>query len=584
MGLAERKRRRRQKQIVLRILFAATLFRLFLFWKIPVSYWTEQVYDDQLMYQLAVNLADFQWLGKYSYVTLVKSISYPLFVAACHWIRIPYSIAIGILCIGSAVAFVKAIERLVPSFIWRAAFYLLILYSPIGFKSLVTQRTYQMALVPYAVILVFACMIALFLRRDEVKSLQRWGIGGALCLPFFYYIRDDSIWIMPFVLTVTVVTLGCLWQKSRRITRETVKKAVWVMLPILSLGVVTLGICTVNYVHYKEFATSERTGSEFAGVMDRLYRIEDDASPDVWCSNDAIAKAIDASPALESIEEEILEQERNWSRGTNKDMKGDMPMWVMRSALNDAGYFKSSSKMRKFCGRVVEELDEAFEDGTLKEDGLLHLSSVQIQKEYIQNGKYRKDFRKYFTGVLYYEGGVSQICKMGISTGKLPAIREWEDFYNSNTTYPAKFVGKAKEIKDSFSVIDYIVQFLVNIIHILFKIAGRLLGILAAAGFLYITAALTCDRRHIEMWLCIAGMLLSSVLLVAVVVFFCSWFDAKMEHTVYMYLAGAYPLLQIAKYLTIYQSLRLLSQRVLIDGLPERHFQERSLRDRLRRR
>ena len=55
--------------------------------------------------------------------------------------------------------------------------------------------------------------------------------------------------------------------------------------------------------------------------------------------------------------------------------------------------------MRTFCGKAVEELDEAFESGALKEDGLIHFSSVEVQEEYIENGKYWKDFWKYFTGV-----------------------------------------------------------------------------------------------------------------------------------------------------------------------------------------
>lgn len=575
MRLSERKKQRRQRQLIMRFLLFATLFRLFLFWQTPLSYWTEQVYDDQLMYHYAESLADFQWLGDYSHLTLVKSVSYPLFAAFWHIVRIPYSVAMGILCMVSSAVFVKSVYRLIPHIAWRAAIYLLLLYSPIGFKALVVQRTYQMALVPYAVILVFSCMIALFLGRDDESRLRRWGIGGAVCLPFFYYIRDDSVWIMPFVSVVTAVTLACLVWENRQITRQIMRKAVWILLPVVSLGIVTLGICTMNYIYYDEFAASERTGSEFAELMDCLYKIEDkDASPDVWCSNDAIADAMRVSPSLRSIKEEILGQEANWSQGKNKDMKGDMPMWVMRCALSDAGYFKSSAKMRTFCGKAVEELDEAFESGALKEDGLLHLSSVEVQEEYIENGKYWKDFWKYFTGVMNYKGPVVKLCKMGISTGKADAIREWEDFFLSDTTYPAKYARADKAMDTSFGLTDRLVQVSVTVIHALYRILSVIVNIAAIAGLIYITAALFRDRRHIEMWLCIMGMLLSAVLLVTAVVLFSSWFDAKMETSVYMYLAGAYPLLQIAKYLVVYQSFRLMAHR---------RISEKTLNDRVRR-
>ena len=71
----------KNKQIILWILLLATVFRLFLSWKIPVAYFTEQAYDDQLMYNHAVYISDFKWLGRYSHTTLIKSISSPFFVA-----------------------------------------------------------------------------------------------------------------------------------------------------------------------------------------------------------------------------------------------------------------------------------------------------------------------------------------------------------------------------------------------------------------------------------------------------------------------------------------------------------------------
>ncbi len=549
----------KKRQIIWVILLLATLFRLFIFWNVPLAYYTEQVFDDQLMCNYAVSLASFKWLGEYSFVTLVKTISYPLFVALCHRCMIPYSIAIGLLCVASAGVFVKAIDRCVPSFMGKAGIYLLLLYSPIGFKTLVVQRTYQLAVVPYAVIFVFSCMIAIYLRREEQEGFRGWAVGGAVSLPFFYYIRNDSIWIMPFVLTVMLVTLGSIFWKSRHITKELIRKALWVTLPVISLGVVTLGISGMNYFYYGEFVTGERTGSEFAMLMDRLYKIKDeDASTDVWCSNTAIRKAIEVSPTLKSIEKEIVYQENNWSAGTNEDMKGDMPMWVMRSALNDAGCFESASKLRLFCGKAVEELDEGFENGSLEEDGLLHLGGVQIQKEYIDNGKYWKDFKRYLLGVARYEGPVLTVWGTGVSTGDVRAIRQWEVFFKSFTTYPDVVSETGEIIKDPFALSNHKIQSCVNWNSAIFQKLSGLVNIIAVVGMIFITVILVRDRRHWELWLCIVGMVLSAVLHVIAVVFFCSWFGEEMTKFVYMYLAGAYPLLQIAKYLIIYQSIRVL--------------------------
>ena len=53
---------------------------------------------------------------------------------------------------------------------------------------------------------------------------------------------------------------------------------------------------------------------------------------------------------------------------------------------------------------------------------------------------------------------------------------------------------------------------------------------------------------------------MSAILYIAAVDLFTSWFAKDMEPFIYMYLAGAYPLIQIAKYLSIYQSVLIIKE------------------------
>lgn len=62
------------------------------------------------------------------------------------------------------------------------------------------------------------------------------------------------------------------------------------------------------------------------------------------------------------------------------------------------------------------------------------------------------------------------------------------------------------------------------------------------------------------MWLFVLGVLISAILYIAAVDLFTSWFAKDMEPFIYMYLAGAYPLIQIAKYLSIYQSVLIIKE------------------------
>ena len=146
----------------------------------------------------------------------------------------------------------------------------------------------------------------------------------------------------------------------------------------------------------------------------------------------------------------------------------------------------------------------------------------------------------------------------GVSTGDVRAIRQWEVFFKSFTTYPDVVSETGEIIKDPFALSNHKIQSCVNWNSAIFQKLSGLVNIIAVVGMIFITVILVRDRRHWELWLCIVGMVLSAVLHVIAVVFFCSWFGEEMTKFVYMYLAGAYPLLQIAKYLIIYQSIRVL--------------------------
>lgn len=548
----------RKKMVVLIVL--ATIFRLFLFYNTPLRFATEQVYDDQMMYNYAKSLSEFRWLGGYNLTTLCKEISFPLFVAVCHWISIPYSLALGMLCIGSAYVFVKATSTLVTSFHVKAVFYILLIYAPIGFSALVAQRTYQLSVRPYATILVISCMIAIFLRRDE-KDLWKWSIGAAVSLVFFWFIRGDSIWIMPFVISVILITTGCLLWKKHLLQYGIKKRIFMAFFPVLFLFVAILGISSINYMVYGIFVTNDRSGSNFGELMDCLYTIEDkDAPLTVWCSNKAIEDAVNASPTLKNIEKEILAQEYSWGGGSYKDMEGDMPTWVLRSALNDAGLYENAREMNEFCGQVVKELQAAFKSGKLVRDGYIHIGGVQIQNEYIDNGKYWRDFVKYAIGVAEYKGPIAQVSGASVSTGDVYSIRSWERFFNSFTIYPDIPNGEIGEIiQDPAKADNYKIQICIEkICYIFYRFSG-LVNILAIVSFVFITIALFFNKaKHIEMWLPILGIILTFILHVLSVVLFTNFI--KSESYVYMYLAGAYPLIQIAKYLSIYQGVVLIKQ------------------------
>ena len=185
---------------------ALTVFRLLIHLKMPLAIFPEEGFDDRLCYEHGFALARLDYLGEYNYLVLSKYYMYGLFMAICYFLMIPYSLGLGLLNVGSAYALKRALGAKLGK-VECAVIYLLCIYNPVYFTSNITQRVYRNAILPSAVVLVMAAFFGIYFNAGIcVKRMALWSILGALALPFMWYIKEDSIWIAPFMLVTYVLT------------------------------------------------------------------------------------------------------------------------------------------------------------------------------------------------------------------------------------------------------------------------------------------------------------------------------------------------------------------------------------------
>ena len=329
------------------VAFVLTIVRLVLGLIVPVGLLTTQAHDDALLFQYADNLLSFNWLGDYNSKTLVKGVSYSLFLALCNWLHLPYTLGLGFMNVGSALLMVVALKKRFQNKIALGCIYLLLLYAPFTYSSLVGLRAYRMAIVPFAVLILFGCLVGLYLRKEErPKSLLPWSIGAGISMGFFWFIREDSIWILPFVAVVLLIMAICVIKEKAGIGTK-VKKLILTVVPVLFLVASILVVCCMNFVYYGVFTTNDRSSGAFGKMMGYLYSIEDeDASAEEWVSHAVLESAMDVSPTLASIEPEIETYYAAWSGGN--PIKGDIVAWALRDAAEAAGYYQNAVETEAF--------------------------------------------------------------------------------------------------------------------------------------------------------------------------------------------------------------------------------------------
>ena len=135
----------------------------------------------------------------------------------------------------------------------------------------------------------------------------------------------------------------------------------------------------INYHYFGIYETNTRTNGELGEFVEKIYKIEStERTTDVWAPEDAIKKAFNASPTLKKNKKIFRKIEKSyWGKGNLKKnpIKGDYLTWALRYALDNAGLWESEKQVSELFHQINEELDEAFQKGTLKKDKKIQLVS-----------------------------------------------------------------------------------------------------------------------------------------------------------------------------------------------------------------
>lgn len=542
----------------------------------------DQRYDDRMMFENAGNLINGVWLGDYNSYTLSKGISYPLFLVLARKLFLPYSALLSLLQAAGAGLFVQALSLRLQNPYGRAALYLLLLFSPVSLTLLVTQRLYRMAIVPGMVLLVFSGMIGLTLRKDQpLKRQLPWALLTGFALAFFWQIREDSVWIMPFIAVMTVWNIGyVILVLHNRISRKQILlHCLVLMLPMFLLFVGNSGIAAINALHYGVFLTNDRTEGSFAELMSLFYRLESDTtvSSDIWISRDTIAKAENVSPTLQQLCPLLDTYVEDWSTA-NGEIPGDHFSWVLRDAVQDSGYAEDAVSAQNFYNSVFSELLTAIDQNklSLKQDGAVYFSS---QSRGVPVGEIPGILSDALQNIWKIAGYTDcALSSSARSAGRLSDIRRMEAFTSCLAVYPTLSQFQATEydsianetLYDFNEIYSSGIVSLLNRITSVYRLLGRPVFLAALLCFCILTFRVLREILHknikdLELWILGCGLLLSAILLRFGCGLFTTWFTEDMQKFINsFYSCGVYILLQMFKYLiicTVVPNLRFLNPK-----------------------
>ena len=320
--------------------------------------------DDNLMVMMARNILRGNWLGTYSYGTLMKGCFFPLFLSAAYTAGIPYLSALDLLNSAAALYFTLSLKPLLRKRKWMLILFAVLVFNPVNAAELTFERVYRCSITNFQTLFLFGSVFAAYLDREDRFGRQ---LARALFCGFMLWsawnTREDAIWMLPIVLVAGVVMLA-LRLKARRTPKAAALAAVLFLAPFLVLLGGNTAVSLANQ-HYYGMRIVNEADAGFGQMIKTMYSIRNaEHIEHVSVSAEKLERMYQVSPTLRQIRPELtesLQQADNASDASIGDgeVEDGWFYWCVRRALESSGIAKTLPEADAFYRKVDAELQEA---------------------------------------------------------------------------------------------------------------------------------------------------------------------------------------------------------------------------------
>ena len=547
---------KKSTKILLIILLILTLIRILLAVKIPLYIQSNAMYDDELMVKYTSTILQGEYLGDFNFLTYAKVAGFPIFLAISYITGIPYSLFLILTYIIAIIVFIFAIKKIISNKYFLFFSYILLLFSPVMFHIENSQKIYRGGAIVVFSLLTVSAFIGLYLNRKEnIKSILKWSLLSAFSLCFFYFLKEDSIWLVPFCTGVILITIFDILRSK---LGKKLKKVIITTIPLISLLSVILIVCSIKYYKYGEFALTDRNGTYFKDVISDLNHIKsDNDNKFVWITKNMMYQAIDSSKTFKSIKQYIDNMyENSWALDKDGEIDGDIIYWTLKEAVRDAGiYDKGGKYVNDFYKKIHEELTDAFNNKKLAyETDKIYISKAARGYSFAELSYFKDVTFRNLKMIFTYDLNKTSL---NYARGEENGITTFRHFINSNVSVEND-TDYANRMNNRFIKVA-------NIIVKAYQKLGIPMIIVSILGLilLIISSIKNKIKENVSILLILLGIVMTVAILLIGVEWFCSCFSNDDLH-VYNYVCGAFPLIQIFELICIYEFIIIIKDKMIV--------------------
>lgn len=507
---------------------------------IPIYAIAPSSIDDRLMINIGNSLLSKKWLGTYDQFTLVKGMMFPLFLAISHYIGIPYTVATICLYIISSIIFIHMLKNIIKNKYLLGFIFLVLVFNPVTTSINTLSRVYRNCLTPSQVLLIIGCCMQVYFKINEkTKTKYLWAILGGISLASFYNTREDSVWIIPFIMFFIIITIIKILINKEK-TKNKLTNVICVFIPCIILIATNTIISTLNYKYYGIYTTNELNNSAFTRAMKNIYAVKNSDNIEyVSVSRKKLEEIYKVSPTMNQLKDNLdnaieiyMVADRHPS---DNEVEDGWFFWCLRHAVSTAGYYDTAQHAEEIYNKISDEIEQAFKEGNLEKQNVMPSALMSPWRE----GHFEK-LCNAFAKILYFVPSYTDVTTEALESigDGSDGIALFEELTNNKAIYPNDSYKTIYEL----NVSSYIKR--LNLITKVYQKTGIPVAIMGVVLYvLIIIKAILGIRKkeykYLQIFLVLSGILGSFIVLAVGV----SYNEiASCPSINYMYLSGAYPL------------------------------------------
>lgn len=333
--------------------------------------------DDILMFEYANIPGHFH--GADAPFELVKTMSFPLFLAISYMFGLSIGVSLFLLWFGAAIIWLRVFGKLTNSKLFLGFVFIFILYCPVAFDNWVGSRLYRNIIFAPITFILLGLLFGLCYAIIKNEKCCRFLILFSLLFVFSYFLNESGSWLYPMLVPLFVSCLYKYLKSRRRIknARELIpiaKLALVALIPIITLIVSTNIYKAVNYHFFGVYEVETRTNGEQGKFLATLYKFEDPNKSAVnWLTADTITNVWNTLPSLKSrheILDALLERAKSYS-DNNGNIPGDHWGWNLKYI--ERQFFANAQESEAFYKSVNAELTDAINRGEFHTDNRIYI-------------------------------------------------------------------------------------------------------------------------------------------------------------------------------------------------------------------